>query len=126
MRFQSIRSPSDAKRHKRRKGQVEEVPATGTVKTVDRKNRKVERTVKREMFEEIDWSKVKAGGTAEAVYVTSYAIQVFPCPKRRGICTSPEFSHGSRMLAQDSRGWTPLWRETDSDSYQLSDFAVRE
>jgi len=39
-------------------------------------------------------------------------------------CPSPDFSPGSRMLAQDSHVWTPLWNESGSRSYHLSEEPV--
>jgi hypothetical protein len=63
--------------------------AVGTVKAVDKKNRTVtlqgaERTVTLEVSEDVDLSKVKVGGTAEAVYIQSYAVQMVPAPKVSG------------------------------------------
>jgi hypothetical protein len=38
---------------------------------------------------------------------------------------SPDFSPGSRMLAQESCAWTPLWSERGSRSYHLSEQQVQ-
>ena len=68
---------------------TETTVAVGVVKAVDHKNRKVtlqgaERTLTLEAAEDVDLSKVKAGDTAEAVYIQSYAVQVVPAPKVSG------------------------------------------
>ena len=68
---------------------TETTVAVGVVKAVDPKNRKVtlqgaERTITLEAAEDLDLSTIKAGDTAEAVYIQSYAVQVVPAPKVSG------------------------------------------
>lgn len=68
---------------------TETTVAVGVVKAVDPKTRKVtlqgaERTITLEAAEDLDLSTIKAGDTAEAVYIQSYAVQVVPAPKVSG------------------------------------------
>lgn len=65
------------------------VDAVGTVKAVDRKNRKVtlegaEATVELKVAEDVDLSQVKVGDEVEVSYVESLAVVVIPAPKVSG------------------------------------------
>ncbi len=68
------------------------IAAVGIVKAIDNDNRTVtlegpERTLRLEVSEDVDLSKISVGGEVEALFVESYAINVVPAPKVSGTVT---------------------------------------